>query len=55
MNKDDFKVEDGFIKKNNKPGLGIEIDEYAVKEMAKVGHSWKNPVWRNTDGSFSEW
>ena len=55
LNKEDFKVEDGFIKKNNKPGLGIEIDEYAVKEMAKVGHSWKNPVWRNADGSFSEW
>jgi galactonate dehydratase len=55
LNKDDFKVEGGFIKRSDKPGLGVEIDEYAVKEMAKVGHNWKNPVWRNMDGSFSEW
>ena len=55
LNKDDFKIENGFIARNNKPGLGIEIDEYAVKEMAKIGHDWKNPVWRNADGSFSEW
>jgi galactonate dehydratase len=55
LNKDDFKIENGFIARNNKSGLGVEIDEYAVKEMAKVGHDWKNPVWRNFDGSFSEW
>lgn len=55
VNKDDFKVENGFIPRNSKCGLGIEVDEYAVKEMAKIGHSWKNPVWRNADGSFSEW
>jgi galactonate dehydratase len=55
LNKDDFKVEEGFIKRNNKPGLGVEIDEYAVHEMSKVSHNWKNPIWRNSDGSFSEW
>jgi galactonate dehydratase len=55
VNKDDFKVENGFIKRNNKPGLGVEIDEYAVKEMSKTEHNWKNPVWRNPDGSFTEW
>lgn len=55
LNKDDFKVENGFIKRNNKPGLGVEIDEYAVKKMSKIGHNWKNPVWRNPDGSFTEW
>lgn len=54
-NKEDFKVENGFIKRNQKPGLGIEIDEDTVREMSKVGHNWKNPVWRNEDGSFSEW
>jgi galactonate dehydratase len=55
LNKSDFDVQDGYIKINTKPGLGVEIDEYAVKEMAKAGHNWKNPVWRNRDGSFSEW
>ncbi|MEO5648577.1 MAG: galactonate dehydratase [Ginsengibacter sp.] len=55
INKEDFKVEGGFMKRSEKPGLGVEIDEYAVKEMSKVGHNWKNPIWRNVDGSFSEW
>ncbi|MEO6948827.1 MAG: galactonate dehydratase [Ginsengibacter sp.] len=55
INKEDFIVEGGFMKRSEKPGLGVEIDEYAVKEMSKVGHNWKNPIWRNKDGSFSEW
>lgn len=55
QNKEDFLVEDGCIKRNSKPGLGVEIDEYVVNEMAKTGHQWKNPLWRNNDGSFSEW
>lgn len=55
LNKDDFSVENGFIRRNSKPGLGVEIDEYAVEEMSKIAHNWKNPVWRNPDGSFSEW
>lgn len=55
LNKDDFAIKNGFIERNSKPGLGVEIDEYIVREMAKKGHNWKNPVWRNADGSFSEW
>jgi galactonate dehydratase len=26
-----------------------------VREMAKVGHRWRNPVWRLEDGSVAEW
>lgn len=37
------------------PGLGIEIDEQKVQEAAKEGHNWKNPVWRNEDGTVAEW
>ena len=37
------------------PGLGIEIDEAAVREAAKEGHRWRNPIFRNKDGSFAEW
>jgi len=37
------------------PGLGVEIDEAKVREAAKVGHRWRNPVWRHVDGSFAEW
>ncbi|MDR1709892.1 MAG: galactonate dehydratase [Candidatus Accumulibacter sp.] len=54
-NKDDFKTVSGYIRRNEKPGLGVEIDEAAVAELSKTGHDWKNPVWRNEDGSFTEW
>jgi galactonate dehydratase len=35
--------------------LGIEINEDKVREMAKTGHSWKNPVWRTPSGVVAEW
>ncbi|WP_281246667.1 hypothetical protein [Planifilum fulgidum] len=37
------------------PGLGIEIDEKRVEEAARREHNWKNPVWRNEDGTVAEW
>jgi galactonate dehydratase len=50
-----FGYKDGFVPLLTAPGLGIEINEAKVREMAKVGHNWKNPVWRNVDGSVTEW
>jgi len=50
-----FQYHDGYITIPDKPGLGIEINESAVIEAAKVGHNWKNPVWRNDDGTMAEW
>jgi galactonate dehydratase len=37
------------------PGLGVEIDEAAVRESDKDRHRWRNPIWRTRDGSFAEW
>lgn len=37
------------------PGLGIEVDEAAVRQAAKVGQRWRNPVWRQHDGTLAEW
>lgn len=54
-NREDFSIDSGYIHRNNKPGLGVEIDEKMVTELAKNGHNWNNPVWRNNDGSFTEW
>jgi galactonate dehydratase len=54
-NKQDFKISDGYIKPLPKPGLGVEVDEDYVKEMAKEGCDWKNPIWRHQDGSIAEW
>jgi len=46
---------DGSLPIPDGPGLGVEIDEAAVREAAKEGHAWRNPVWRHPDGSFAEW
>jgi galactonate dehydratase len=46
---------DGYLPIPTGPGLGIEIDEDAVRESAKEAHRWRNPVWRQHDGSFAEW
>ncbi len=50
-----FKYSNGFVDIPKGPGLGIEIDEQKVLEAAKEGHNWKNPVWRNEDGTVAEW
>jgi len=54
-NKDDFAMKDGYMKPLDKPGLGVEVDEDFVIEMAKQGCDWKNPIWRHEDGSITEW
>ena len=50
-----FKYEAGYVKIPDKPGLGIEINENHVREMAAIGHNWRNPLWRHQDGSVAEW
>ncbi|SFD89414.1 galactonate dehydratase [Lentibacillus persicus] len=54
-NPDLFKYANGSVKIPEGVGLGVEIDEARVIEAAKTGHRWKNPVWRNKDGTFAEW
>ncbi|MFG6412894.1 galactonate dehydratase [Roseateles sp. DC23W] len=54
-NKDDFRIENGFINPLRKPGLGVEIDEERVIEASKTASDWRNPVWRHADGSVAEW
>ena len=46
---------DGFLPIPRKPGLGITIDEAAVREAHKDRHRWRNPVWKQEDGGFAEW
>lgn len=50
-----FDVDDGYVERPDGAGLGVQIDEQAVREMAEVGHDWKNPIWRTDDGSVAEW
>ncbi len=46
---------DGYVQRLTAPGLGIEIDEHAVRTADKRGHAWRSPTWRHPDGSFAEW
>ena len=50
-----FQYQDGYVDIPTGPGLGIEINEEAVRRAANIGHNWKNPVWRRKDGSVAEW
>jgi galactonate dehydratase len=50
-----FKFTAGYVAIPEGPGLGIEINEEAVRLAATKGHDWRNPVWRNQDGSVAEW
>ena len=46
---------DGFLPIPDGPGLGVVIEEAAVRESHKDRHRWRNPIWRQKDGSFAEW
>ncbi len=50
-----FTFTDGYVQRPTAPGLGIEVDENAVREADRKGHAWRSPLWRMPDGSHAEW
>ncbi|QSO54957.1 galactonate dehydratase [Alicyclobacillus curvatus] len=50
-----FQYRDGQVPILKGPGLGIEINEEVVRNAAKLGHRWRNPIWRHADGTIAEW
>jgi galactonate dehydratase len=51
-----FAVADGMVAALEAPGLGVEIDEAKVRELAgTIVEGWRNPVWRGPDGLAREW
>jgi galactonate dehydratase len=50
-----FDYRAGFVSRLEAPGLGISINEEKVRAAARIGHRWRNPVWRVEDGSVTEW
>jgi galactonate dehydratase len=54
-NKDDFRIEDGFITPLPGPGLGVDVDEERVVEASRLAKDWRTPIWRHADGSIAEW
>jgi len=50
-----FRFVDGMANPPADAGLGIALNEEAIREAAEIGHRWRNPVWFRPDGSFTEW
>lgn len=46
---------DGYFEILTGPGLGVKVDERAVRKAASRWKGWKNPIWRHEDGSHAEW
>lgn len=55
MDPEPFRFQEGYAVAGSRPGLGVDIDENAVRRAAETGHRWRNPVWRGADGAFTEW
>ncbi|MFC4585851.1 galactonate dehydratase [Sphaerisporangium corydalis] len=50
-----FRFTAGHVARPAGPGLGVRIDEAAVRRADKSGHAWRNPIWRHDDGGLAEW
>lgn len=55
LNKEDFRIEGGYMQALSKPGLGVEVDEERVVHASRNAPDWHNPAWRHADGSVAEW
>ena len=52
--KQPFTIENGYITLSDRPGLGVELDEYALKDKIYDG-TWENPKCYFPDGSLADW
>ena len=50
-----FVMVDGGFRRTDEPGLGVAIDEEAVRRAARSPHNWHAPTWKHRDGSWAEW
>lgn len=50
-----FRFQRGTVARPLGPGLGITLDEEAIRHADAAGHRWRAPIWRHDDGSHAEW
>lgn len=50
-----FTLDDGHVTCPTGPGLGILIDEAAVRRADQMSTPWRTPHWTHADGSSAEW
>ena len=53
--KEQLTPHEGYLAIPTGHGLGVDIDEDVVRKAHKEAHRWRNPIWRQADGSFAEW
>lgn len=54
-NSDVFKLDEGGFRPPPEPGLGLVIEEGAVREAVGSEELWEPPLWTHRDGSVAEW
>lgn len=50
-----FDIRDGYVKALSGPGLGIEVDEEAVRKISRDTGYWRCKEFVGADGSIREW
>lgn len=50
-----FEIRNGYVHAPTGPGLGIDIDETLVREIAKSSEPWQCKSFYGPDGSIREW
>lgn len=56
VNRSVFDIDDeGYMALPEGPGLGVEIDEAAVRAAARKGHQWRDRTWLLPDGAPTKW
>ncbi|WP_063036177.1 galactonate dehydratase [Nocardia grenadensis] len=55
LDRSPLRFVDGHIERWDAPGLGVAIDEAAVRAADAVATGWHGPIWHHPDGSFAEW
>jgi galactonate dehydratase len=48
-----FELEDGFVALPDGPGLGVEVDEDALRAREGESFDYQRPVWRTPDGAVT--
>lgn len=54
-NKEVYHFKNGYCELLTEPGLGIQVNEEFLQNQRLKDPKWRNPIWRNKDGSFAEW
>ena len=54
-NKEALTPVDGYLPVPESPGLGVAIDEAAVRKPTRTATAGETQIFRNKDGSFAEW